>query len=125
MQFIESKNVPKSKSPLSHGVKVGELFFVSGQICRNDSTVKKSVAEETRVVMENLGMILKDAGLTFGDVCKVNAYLTDLSKISEFNSVYKEYFDDHYPARCCIEVSRLAQNVQVEVELIATTRVGY
>lgn len=122
MDIIECSSVPKSKSPVSQAVKVGEFIFVSGQLCRREANRNLSVADETKVIMDNIGAILKEVGLTFDNVCKVNAYLTDLSKVSEFNSVYKEYFKSSYPSRCCVEVSRLAENAQVEVELIATTR---
>ena len=124
MQVIECNQIPKSKSPLSQAIIVGELLFVSGQLYRNTTQKATTVEEETKVVMDNLGAILKEAGITFDHVCKVNVYLTDLKDVSQFNRVYQNYFLNHYPTRCCVEVSHLAENARVEVELIAAMKMS-
>ena len=45
--------------------------------------------------------------------------LADISEWSAFNDVYKEFFDENYPARSAFGVSGLAANARVEVECIA------
>jgi len=33
--------------------------------------------------------------------------------------IYSQYFTNKYPARSCVEVSRLPKDVQIEIEAIA------
>jgi 2-iminobutanoate/2-iminopropanoate deaminase len=35
------------------------------------------------------------------------------------NEVYGSYFQEHQPARSCVEVARLPKDVKVEIEVIA------
>jgi len=43
--------------------------------------------------------------------------LNDFSKV---NAIYADFFGPDYPARSCVEVSRLPMNALVEIECIAT-----
>ncbi|UKI14676.1 MAG: hypothetical protein L6V85_01180 [Clostridiales bacterium] len=38
---------------------------------------------------------------------KTTAFLTDLSNFATFNEIYASYFVAPYPARSCVEVSKL------------------
>ena len=49
---------------------------------------------------------------------KVNAYLVDLGDFQAFNEVYKETFQEPYPARTTVGVS-LPGGILVEVEAVA------
>jgi 2-iminobutanoate/2-iminopropanoate deaminase len=42
--------------------------------------------------------------------------MNDFSKINE---IYSGYFEKPYPARSCVEVSRLPKDVLVEMEAVA------
>ncbi|MDP4179921.1 MAG: Rid family hydrolase, partial [Bacillota bacterium] len=35
------------------------------------------------------------------------------------NNIYGQYFKDPFPARSCVEVSKLPTNVLVEIEVVA------
>ncbi len=63
--------------------------------------------------------VLNEAGMGFENVVKTTAFLTDLSNFATFNEIYASYFVAPYPARSCVEVSKLPKNVLVEVECIA------
>ena len=49
---------------------------------------------------------------------KVNAYLADLGDFEAFNAVYREYFQEPYPARTTVGVS-LPGGILVEIEASA------
>ena len=51
---------------------------------------------------------------------KVNAYLADLAHFEGFNAVYREFFEEPFPARTTVGVA-LPGAILVEVE--ATARV--
>ena len=72
-------------------------------------------------MFENLLACLRAAGCEPADVIKVNAYLTDLGDFAAFNEVYRENFQEPYPARTTVGVS-LPGGILVEVEAIARGR---
>jgi 2-iminobutanoate/2-iminopropanoate deaminase len=46
-------------------------------------------------------------------------FLSDMNDFAAFNAVYAEFFTAPYPARSCVEVSRLPMDVRVEIEAVA------
>jgi len=46
-------------------------------------------------------------------------FLKDMNNFSRINKVYGEYFTGQFPARSCIEVSRLPKEAEIEIEVIA------
>ena len=69
--------------------------------------------------MENLKLILEEAGLTFKDVVKCTIFLRDMSDFGAVNEVYGSYFDENAPARETVAVVGLPKNVNVEISCIA------
>ena len=114
---IESGNAPKAIGPYSQAVLVDDTLYVSGNIPVNPATgdVADGIVNQSKQVFENM----KAAGMGFENVVKTTAFLTDLSNFATFNEIYASYFVAPYPARSCVEVSKLPKNVLVEVECIA------
>jgi 2-iminobutanoate/2-iminopropanoate deaminase len=106
--------------PLSAVVVSGDFVYTSGQVAfdAEGTLVPGGLEEQTKQVFENLTACLADAGCTFDDVVKVNAYLTDLGQFDVFNRVYAERFAEPYPARTTIGV-KLAAGLLVEIEAVA------
>ena len=118
---IESGNAPKAIGPYSQAVLVDDTLYVSGNIPVNPSTcdVADGIVNQSKQVFENMKAVLNEAGMDFENVVKTTAFLTDLSNFATFNEIYASYFVAPYPARSCVEVSKLPKNVLVEVECIA------
>jgi len=70
-------------------------------------------------VLDNLGAVLKEAGMDYHDVVSVTLFLDDINNFSRVNQVYAEYFGEQPPARATVEAARLPRNVGVEISLIA------
>ena len=68
--------------------------------------------------MKNLGAILEEAGLGYGDVVKTVCFLDDMGDFAAFNEIYGKYFTEK-PARSCVAVETLPKSVLCEVEVIA------
>lgn len=120
--IVQTKNAPEAIGPYSQGVGFGGLFFFSGQIPLEPTTgkiVDGGIDIQTRQVMANLEAVLKAAGLDFSHVLKTTIYLKNLSDFSRVNTIYGAFFDENPPARACVEVSRLPQDVLVEIDMIA------
>ncbi|KIH70431.1 RidA family protein [Salinicoccus roseus] len=122
MQPINSSKAPEALGPYSHGMKVGQMFYSSGQIPLNleGKIVSQDVQEQTKQVMTNVGHVLEAAGLGYGDVVKTMIFISDMNDFPLINEVYGSYFTGKLPARSCVEVSRLPKDVKVEIEVIAS-----
>lgn len=118
---IESCNAPKAIGPYSQAVLVDDTLYVSGNIPVNPATgdAADGIVNQSKQVFENMKAVLNEAGMGFENVVKTTAFLTDLSNFATFNEIYASYFVAPYPARSCVEVSKLPKNVLVEVECIA------
>lgn len=124
MQLINSSEAPSTDGvPLSQAIETEDFIFLSGQVPFDPDTnevVEGGIEAETRRVMDNLGLVLEEAGLEMNDVVKSSVFLTDLDRdFEQFNVVYEEYFDEPYPARSAIGVDDLAVDAVVEVDVIA------
>ncbi len=108
--------------PYSHAVWAGDLLYLSGQTPLDATTgklVTGDVAAQAAQCFRNLFGVLAAAGLTPGDVVKVNVYLTDMADFVAMNSVYATQFEAPYPARTTVAVAGLPRNAQIEIEMIA------
>ena len=70
-------------------------------------------------VMENLGAILKAAGMDFANVVKCTIFLADMGDFAKVNAVYAQYFQNNAPARETVEVAKLPKDANVEISCIA------
>ena len=118
---ISSLSAPKAIGPYSQAILSGDTLYVSGNIPVNpsDGGIPDGIEAQTKQVFENMKAVLKEAGMDFSDVVKTTAFLTDLDNFAAFNALYSDYFIAPYPARSCVEVSKLPKGVLVEVECVA------
>ena len=107
--------------PYSHGVDSDGLVFLSGQTPidpRTGKLVNGDIQEQTEQCFNNLRSILDEAGLTMNNVQKVNVFLTNMNDFAAMNEVYKQQFEEPYPARTTIGVAGLPLGAFVEIEMI-------
>jgi 2-iminobutanoate/2-iminopropanoate deaminase len=111
-------------APYSQGVMAGDLLYVSGNVGTDPATgkVPGAFGDAARQSLQNLGSILKAAGLGWEDVVKVNVYVTDMKRYAEFNAIYTKTLTAPYPARTFLAVAALPIGGQVEVEAVAVRR---
>jgi 2-iminobutanoate/2-iminopropanoate deaminase len=121
-KVIATKGAPEAIGPYSQGIVVENVLFCSGQIPIDPNTgevVNGSVEEQTRQVLDNLGAVLKEAGMDYSDVVSITVFMDDMDNYARINQVYAEYFKERPPARCAAEVARLPKDAGVEISLIA------
>lgn len=121
-KIITSKNAPAPIGPYSHGVNVGNMLFVSGQVGKHPQSgemMTSDIKTEAKQVMENVKAIVTDAGFSLTDIAKTTIFLKDLNDFAAVNEVYGSYFQGDFPARETVQVSRLPLDVNVEISVIA------
>ncbi|HYW29291.1 MAG TPA: RidA family protein [Gaiellales bacterium] len=101
-------------------VAEGRFVYVSGQgAIRAGRYEGGSVADETRLAIENLFRILEAAGCTPADVVRCGVYLTDMAWFDQMNAAYMELFPEPRPARTTIGVASLPGGIRVEIDCVA------
>jgi 2-iminobutanoate/2-iminopropanoate deaminase len=121
-EIVYTSNAPAPIGPYSQAVKVGGLVYVSGQIAIEPSSGELkmgSIAEETEMVLNNLGAVLKEAGSDFNRIIKTSIFLSDMSLFAEVNAIYAKRFKSDFPARETVAVAGLPKGVNVEISAIA------
>ena len=121
LKKVATDKAPAAIGPYSQGIIVDKMLFSSGQIALNPVTgevVGTTIAEQAEQVLQNLGAILEEAGVSYANVVKTTCFLADMSDFGAFNEVYGKYFTEK-PARSCVAVKTLPKNVLCEVEVIA------
>ena len=120
-QFIYPKEF-KSGRPYSPGVKVGDTLYIAGQVDKDPQTGAQpgGIAAQTRMAMNNMGYVLRAAGMDYGNVVSCHVQLADMGSYKEMNEVYGSYFGpDHFPARTTLEFPALPGGAKIEVSCIA------
>ena len=121
-QIINTPSAPAPIGPYNQAVRVGDMLFISGQICIDPATGKlnnQDIQAETHQVMHNLRAILEASDMSFHHVVKTTIFITEMNRFSEVNEVYGKYFDSNFPARETVQVSALPKFANVEISMIA------
>jgi 2-iminobutanoate/2-iminopropanoate deaminase len=118
-QAVSSPSGPKPIGPYSPAIRAGQLLFVSGQVSI-DPASGNDIKAETRRVMENIGTLLKAAGLDFSAVVRTTVFLSDMNDFAAMNEAYGAFFAEPYPARATVQVARLPRDARVEIDVIAS-----
>ena len=122
---IATEKAPAALGPYSQAIVAGGLLFASGQVPIVPETGEMAgttIEEQAKQVFENLGAVLAEAGLDFGDVVKTTVFLADLADFATVNEIYAGYFTRPYPARSCVQIAALPKGRKLEIELIAALR---
>ena len=121
LKAIHTKNAPSAIGAYSQAVKAGGFMYVSGQIPlapESMEIVSEDFNVQVKQVLENLKAIIVDSGCKLSDVVKLNVYLKELADFQSVNDAMSTDFDEPYPARAAVEVSRLPKDVLVEIDAI-------
>jgi 2-iminobutanoate/2-iminopropanoate deaminase len=108
--------------PFSQVVEANGFVFLAGQVGDTPGghgAVPGGIVPETRAMLDNVGRLLRAAGLDYADVVKSTVYLRDFGDFAEFNTVYREYFPTEPPTRATVGVTALAADFRIEIEVIA------
>ncbi|MBV9771085.1 MAG: RidA family protein [Bryobacterales bacterium] len=119
---ISLENTPAGR-PFSAGILAGDTLYVSGQGGFDSKTrkVPDNFEDEVRSCLENVGAVLRAAGMDYSDVVSVQVYLTDMDLFQRMNSVYTQVFKEPRPARTTVGVSKLAGS-GAHIEITVTAR---
>jgi len=108
----------------SHAVEVAgpvRLLFVSGQLgVEPDDAVPDGVEEQAVLCFENIKAVLAEAGMSFADVVRFSAFVTDRASFPIYGAVRSRYVDGDAFASTLVIVSGFTRpEFKIEVEATA------
>jgi len=120
-KIILTTNAPAPIGPYSQAVLAGNTLYCSGQIALNTegTLLLDSIEAQTKLVMHNIGELLKASEMDYSHIVKTSIFLTDMGDFAKVNEVYASYFKSNFPARETVQVSALPKGVNVEISVIA------
>jgi 2-iminobutanoate/2-iminopropanoate deaminase len=120
VEVIAAPGVPVSHLPFSPALRVGDLVFVSGQasVDVSGTIVTDTFENEFRRSIENVRLVLKGARLDLRHVVQVRSYVDDPADLPAYNTLYREYFSEPFPARTTL-LRCLGGVIKYEVDVIA------
>ena len=119
-KVIQPKEFPTGR-PFSPGILAGDTLYVAGQTGSDLKTgqLPEDFEAEVKQCLENIGLVLKEAGMSFDDAVTVQVYLTDMTLFPRMNTVYTTYFKEPRPARTTVGVAKLVGTARIEVTVTA------
>jgi len=120
-QIISPSGLQVSGIPFSPAVRAGDLLHIAGTMGTdtNGSVVGGGIEAQTKRTLDNIGTILKAAGMGFKDVVSVNVYLADARDFDAMNKVYREVFSTNPPVRATVQADLMLRDGLVEISAIA------
>jgi enamine deaminase RidA (YjgF/YER057c/UK114 family) len=108
----------------SHAIEVppgARLLFASGQLgITRDKHVPEDAAGQAELCFQAIGEILRSAGMTYADIIRINAFVTDRTFLKDYMAVRDRYVADPPPASTLMIVSGFAAEIyKIEVEIVA------
>ena len=98
------------------------MVYTSGVVPIDPSpgeVVEGDIKVQATRVFDSMKALLESAGSSCEDVVKTTVFIKDMNDFAALNEIYATYFTGIFPARSCVEVSRLPKDVLIEMEAVA------
>ena len=128
-QVITSSKAPttgftpgQAVSPLAQAIRHGNMLFLSGQGSLDPSTgevVPGDIEAQTRQTLDNLMIILGDAGATSKNIVNMRVILRDVADFPRFNETFREYFAGEKVTRTCFGGVLHRAGIDIEIDCVA------
>jgi 2-iminobutanoate/2-iminopropanoate deaminase len=125
-RYFNPDNMTPPFSQYTHGVAIppgSRIVHTAGQVgVGDDGTIPPGFVGQAENLWRNLSGILAGDGLNWGDVVKVNHYLTNREDIAAYRNIFLSHLGEAAPAATLVIVEALAMpELKLEVEIVAAT----
>ena len=122
-EVITPGGLKSPELPYSWGIKVGSTLFISGATSRDPDTyqpVTGDMATQTQRIFGNIGFVLEEAGMSFGDLVSCRVFLDDPRGFAVMNRAYAESVPAAAPpARATVRASLMNPVFSTEIQCVA------
>jgi 2-iminobutanoate/2-iminopropanoate deaminase len=122
MEAIQTDAAPIVDAPLSQAIVHDGTVYVSGQVPVDPSTgevVNGDIEKQVNQCFDNIEAILEAAGSSLDRVLRATVFMTDTNDFESINRAYAARVSEPFPARSAVEVSDLAIDIDIEIEVTA------
>ncbi|WP_046862549.1 RidA family protein [Microvirga massiliensis] len=124
MRTITPNTIRAPFARYSHAVEVpagARLVFASGQLGISvDDAIPEDAGDQADLCFRAIGEILLAAGMAFGDIVRINAFVSDRAHLAAYMTVRDRYVALPPPASTLMIVSGFTRpEFKVEVEVVA------
>ncbi len=121
---LTPKSIRPTFAKYSHGVEIPagqRLVMTSGQLgVGPDDVIPDGAEAQAELCFSNIAAVLAEAGLSLGDIVKINAYVTDRAYMKPYMTVRDRMVGDPPPASTLMIVTGFTRpEFKVEIEVIA------
>jgi enamine deaminase RidA (YjgF/YER057c/UK114 family) len=96
----------------------GNTVYLAGQVA--DQTAGKSIAEQTREILQRIDRMLAEVGSDKSKVLQATIWLTDMANFAAMNGVWDNWVTPgQTPTRACIGASLASDAYAVEIRVVA------
>ena len=119
---IATNKAPAAVGAYSQATAIGDYYFFSGMLGINpqNGEIAQDFDNQLKQVLSNIDGLLDHLNISRSQIVKTTIFMKDLRDFAKVNQAYTEYFPQPFPARSCVEVSRLPKDALIEIEVIAT-----
>ncbi len=133
IKVISTDKIPKPLANYTQAMRVGQFLFLAGQLASDFKTGVPKEAKrdpnfpyyasdiklQTKYVLDNLKILLEEAGSSLDHVVKAQVFLVNLNDFYEFDEVWKQYFKRPPPRTTVGTTGLLVAGALVEIDLTA------
>ena len=116
--IMKTDKAPAAIGPYSQAVRVNGFVYTSGMIPVDPQTgeIPEGVEKQAELAFSNLKNLLTASGSSMADVIKTAVFIDNMDDFGKINEIYAKYFPEPFPARSCVEVSRLPKGVLLRLK---------
>ena len=122
-EVITPGGLKSPELPYSWGIKVGSTLFISGATSRDPDTYQPGtgdMATQPQRIFGNIGFVLEEAGMSFGDLVSCRVFLDDPRGFAVMNRAYAESVPAAAPpARATVRASLMNPVFSTEIQCVA------
>ena len=108
----------KTGPRMSQAVVHGSTVYLSGQIALDGRD--KPIAEQTRMVLQQIDALLEDAGTDKSQIVSATIWLTDMANFGQMNEVWDAWVSPGAaPARATVGAALALSGLFVEIGVVA------
>jgi len=124
---VVPEGIATPQLPYSWGIRSGNTVYLAGVTSRDPSTYQPVVGDvgaQTQRVLENIGLVLRGAGMDYSDVSACTVFLADARQFGAMNQVYATFFPEAPPARATVRAGVMNPLFKVEIQCTAVDDAG-
>jgi reactive intermediate/imine deaminase len=121
MEIINTVKMPASNGHYSQCILHNGILYLSGQLPVDPlaKTIPETIEEQTDLALQNVELILNEAGSSKDNVLQVRIYLSNIELWDKVDERYRKFFGAHKPARSIVPTKELHFGCLIEIEAAA------